>query len=176
MHRSLPLLGLVVAAVSLASCGDSSTAPSSDMPFEISATVTSGVPNICHRNNSKKGTNWEALVVATKTVAAHLAHGDALLGAGQTCPPTASLALTGNGSFSSSGETHTFTLTNTGNGPTGILLAPSLSDAYENEATFYITATTCTGVSLGAGATCTISLQFYIDNCSGEASVNLNAG
>ncbi len=177
MHRSLPLVGLVVAAISLASCVDSSTAPSSsDLPLEISAALTVVTPNICHHNNSKKGPNWEALVVGTKAVAAHLAHGDAPLGAGQTCPPSASLSLTGNGSYSGFFESHTFTLTNTGNGATGILLAPSLSDRSDNEATFTIDGTTCTGISLAAGASCTIELRFSVDACTGEASVNLNAG
>jgi hypothetical protein len=161
----------------IAACGENTTAPASSEPsVSVALSKATAEPNICHRTKPKNGIEWEAMWVAEKGIAGHLKHGDALLGEGQTCPPSASLSLTGDGSYDSADETHTFTLTNTGNGSTGTLVAPSLTNPSENGAAFQITGTTCTGTTLAAGASCTIDLRFYVTDCSGQASATLNVG
>jgi hypothetical protein len=47
---------------------------------------------------------------------------------------------------------------------------------YANGAEFQVSSTTCTGVSLVPGGTCTINLRFYVTDCSGDATATLRAG
>jgi hypothetical protein len=89
-----------------------------------------------------------------------------LTGNGNGVAPAAT--LTGNGVFgtqarNTTSTAHTFTYTNTGSGPITVAGAgtPGVGLSGTNANQFAISANTCTGVTLQAGGTCSVSVTFH---------------
>jgi hypothetical protein len=91
-------------------------------------------------------------------------------------PPPAALAFTpsrfdfGQVGTGQTASPQTFTLANTGGQATG-----ALTDTLTGAAAFTITGDTCTGISLPAGGTCTVTVRFAPASIAGDTATLIAA-